>query len=280
MSIAGVVELFRGKPRHPVGADGRMALSDHLRELRARIMKATIFLVVAFIVALVFYNQLLDAVTAPFNDAKARVGDDVETKLVVNGITGGLMLQMKLCAVAAIVASSPFWLYQLWAFILPGLHSSEKKWSRIFAAVAGPLFIGGVALGYYVLPKGIEVLINFTPQGAENLNDFTGFVSFTTRMLLVFGIAMEIPLFVVMLNLAGVVSGAAIGRARPWIVIGTFVFSAVATPSTDPFAMTALGVTMTVLFLLSEAIARLADRFRASRAHGTDQWADDEVSPL
>ena len=280
MSIAGVVELLRGKPRHPVGADGRMALSDHLRELRARIMKATLFLVAAFIVAIVYYQDLLSLVTEPYHDAVRQLGGQVDTKLIVSGITGGLMLQMKLCGVAAIVASSPYWLYQLWAFILPGLHAAEKKWSRIFAAVAGPLFIGGAALGYYVLPKGIEVLIKFTPEDASNYNDFTSYVSFTTRMLLVFGIAMEIPLFVVMLNLAGVVSGQAIGRARPWIIIGTFIFSAVATPSTDPIAMSALGVTMSLLFLLSEGIARLADRIRARRLTGTDQWADDEVSPL
>lgn len=280
MSVAGVADLFRGSPRHPVGADGRMALSDHLRELRARIMKATLVMVVAFVVAIVFYQELLDAVAVPYDTAKAKVGEDVNTSLVVNGITGGLMLQMKLCGVAAIVASSPFWLYQLWAFILPALHATEKKWSRIFAAVAGPLFIGGVALGYVVLPKGIEVLINFTPEGAENLNDFAAYVSFTTRMLLVFGIAMEIPLFVVLLNLAGVVSGAALGRARPWIILSTFIFSAVATPSTDPFAMGALGATMSILFLLSEGIARMVDRFRARKAAAEPQWADDEASPL
>jgi sec-independent protein translocase protein TatC len=280
MSVAGVVELFRGRPRHPVGADGRMALSDHLRELRARIMKATVFLVVAFIVALVFYQDLLSLVTEPYHNAVRQLGGKVDTKLVVNGITGGLMLQMKLCGVAAIVAASPYWLYQVWAFVLPGLHAGEKKWSRVFAAVAGPLFIGGVAMGYYVMPKGIEVLINFTPENAQNLNDFTSYVSFITRMLLVFGIAMEIPLFVVMLNLAGVVSGQAIGRARPWIVIGTFVFAAVATPSTDPFAMSALGITMTLLFLLSEGIARGVDRFRLRRSEAEPQWADDEVSPL
>jgi sec-independent protein translocase protein TatC len=280
MSIAGVVDLLRGTPRHPIGSDGRMALSDHLRELRARIIKATLFLVAAFIVSLFFYHQLLDLVTAPYRHAVAQLGGKVDTKLVVNGITGGLMLQMKLCGVASIVAASPYWLYQLWAFILPGLHQGEKKWSRIFAAVAGPLFIGGVVMGYYVLPKGIEVLINFTPGGAQNLNDFTTYVTFITRMLLVFGIAMEIPLFVVMLNLAGVISGRSIGRARPWIIVGSFVFAAVATPSTDPFGMGFLGTTMTILFLISEGIARWIDRVRAQNPRGTDQWADDEASPL
>jgi sec-independent protein translocase protein TatC len=171
-------------------------------------------------------------------------------------------------------------LYQVWAFILPGLHENEKKYSRLFACVAGPLFIGGVALGYYVLPKGLAVLISFVPKGAVSLVDFTKYFSFLMRMLLVFGIAMEIPLFVVLLNLAGVISGRALGRHRPWIVIGTMVFAAVATPSTDPFSMLMLAIPMVILFLISEIICRVLDRVRGRRSHRTDQWADDQLSPL
>ncbi|HEY3015504.1 MAG TPA: twin-arginine translocase subunit TatC [Nocardioides sp.] len=280
MSITGVVELFRGRPHNPIGEDGRMALSDHLRELRARIMKSTLCLVVAFCVALFFYDQLLDLVAMPYKDAQAQLTGKVNSRLVLNNITAGLMLQLKLCGVAAIVASSPYWLYQIWAFIVPGLHAHERKWSRVFAAVAGPLFIGGVAMGYYVLPKGLAVLIKFTPDNVDNLVEFTTYFSFITRMLLVFGIAMEIPLFVVMLNLAGVLSGATLGRYRPWIVIGTMIFAAVATPSTDPFSMLMLAVPMLVLFGLSEGIARLVDKARGRGNASTSQWADDEVSPL
>jgi sec-independent protein translocase protein TatC len=202
---------------------------------------------------------------------------------VVNDATGGLLLQMKLCGVVALIAASPYWLYQIWAFVLPGLHANEKKYTRMFAAVAGPLFIAGVALGYYVLPKGLQVLISFTPNGVTNLIDFTHYFSFLVRMLLVFGIAMEIPLFVLLLNLAGVVSGQQIGRARPWIVVGTMVFAAVATPSTDPFSMLMLGIPMLILFALSEVAARILDRIRGRGAHRpdrTDQWADDQASPL
>lgn len=272
--------LFRGRPQHPVGADGRMALSDHFRELRARLMRSALVFVISFGVALYFYDQLLELVMEPYNGAREALGEKVETNAYVKGATGPLMLQLKLCGVAALAGSSPYWLYQIWAFILPGLHANERTWSRIFAGVAGPLFLGGVALGYYVLPKGLEVLIGFTPGNLQSLVEFGEYFSFLTRMLLVFGIAMEIPLFVVMLNLAGVVSGKAIGRHRPWIIIGTFVFAAVATPSTDPFAMTALAACMTVLFLVSEVIARTVDRFRARNPQGTDQWADDELSEL
>jgi sec-independent protein translocase protein TatC len=280
LPLSGVLGLFSGKPRHPVGDDGRMALSDHLRELRARLMRSTLVLVVAFVVALFFYDELLELIKRPYVDAVEQLGGKVPSELVLNGVTSALLLQLKLCGVAALVASAPYWLLQIWGFIVPGLHATEKRWTRIFAVVAGPLFFGGVALGYYVLPKGLEVLIGFTPVDVTNLVDFGEFFSFIVRMLLVFGIAMEIPLFVIMLNLAGVVSGKAIGRYRPWIIIGTFVFAAVATPSTDPFSMLMLAVPMLVLFVLAEIIARLSDRARGRDASRTDQWDDDEVSPL
>jgi sec-independent protein translocase protein TatC len=265
-----------------VGADGRMALADHLRELRGRLMRSVLVLIVVFAVALFFYDRLLDVVLIPYNDAREKLGQSVQTDVYVASVTGPLLLQLKLCGVVALIFSSPYWIYQIWAFILPGLHENEKKWSRIFAAIAGPLFIAGVALGYYILPKAISVLISFTPANVNNLVEFGEFFSFITRMLLVFGISFEIPLFVVMLNLAGIVSGKALGKYRPWIIIGTFVFAAVATPSTDPFSMLMLGIPMLVLFLIAEIIARLVDRTRGKRRgrDSTDQWGDDETSTL
>jgi sec-independent protein translocase protein TatC len=280
VSIVGVVEVLRGKPRNEVGPDGRMALSDHFRELRARLIRSALLLVVLFFVALFFYDQLFNLVMHPYNNAREQLGEDTQTTAYIQGATGPLLLQMKLSGIAALVVSSPYWLYQIWAFVLPGLHANEKRYSRMFAAVAGPLFIVGVGVGYYVLPKGLAVLIGFTPAHVQNLVEFDSYFSFFIRMLLVFGIAFEIPLFVVLLNLAGVVSGRTLGRYRPWIVIGTMVFAAVATPSTDPFSMLMLAIPMLILFGLSEIIARVSDRMRGRGAHRTDQWADDQLSPL
>lgn len=284
MSFSGVFDYFSGRPRHPIGADGRMALSDHLRELRARLLRSVLVLVLVFLVALFFYDQpnegLLGLVLGPYNDAREMLGESVQTQAYVAGATGPLMLQLKLCGIAAIVISSPYWLSQIWGFVVPGLHDNEKKWSRIFVAIAGPLFFLGVATAYYALPRGLEVLIGFTPAELSNLVEFGEYFTFFTRMLLVFGIAFEIPLFVIMLNLAGVVSGKALGKYRPWIILGTFVFAAVATPSTDPFSMLLLALPMLVLFFIAEMIARAIDRARGKKATSTDQWDDDEASPL
>ena len=257
-----------------------MALADHLRELRARLLRSVVVITLALIVALFFYDTLLDLVLAPYNDAKAALGGDVQTKAYIKGATGPILLQLKLSGIAALVLTSPYWLYQIWAFIVPGLHPHERKWSRVFAAVAGPLFVAGVAVGYYVLPKGLEVLIGFTPAHLTNLVEFGEYFSFMTRMLLVFGVAFEIPLFVVLLNLAGIVSGRALANYRPWIVVGTFVFAAVATPSTDPFSMLMLAIPMSILFIVSEIVARLVDRRRRRNRPSYDHLDDEEPSDI
>ena len=283
MSLNGVVGLFRATPHTPVGDDGRMALADHLRELRARLLRATTVLLLGIVVAWFFYDQLFSLLLDPYEAAQARLeAEGVDSQGVINGVTTSLLLRLKISALAAVVVTSPYWLYQIWAFIVPGLHPHERRSTRVFAAVAGPMFVAGVAVAYYVLPKGMEVLIGFTPGGLQSLVDFGDYFRFLTRMLLVFGVAFEIPLFVVMLSLAGVVSGASLGAYRPWIVVGTFVFAAVATPSTDPFSMLMLALPMTVLFLLSEVVARFVDRRRRKRAvaEGLEGLSDDEVSPL
>lgn len=265
--------------------DGTMPLVEHLGELRSRLFKAVLSIVVASIAAAFFYDQIVTLLTDPFRSAVAKLEAerDIDAGLTFTEITGPFILQLKTALVTGIVAASPVWLWQIWAFILPGLHSNERRWSRTFAAVAGPLFISGVLLGYWILPKGIGILLDFTPIDVQNLVSLDRYLSFTLRMLLVFGVSFEIPLFVVLLNLAGVVSGRALGNARPWIIVGTFVFAAVATPSTDPVSMLFLALPMTVLFLVSEVIARLNDRRRRRRAGAEgayDTYADDETSPI
>jgi sec-independent protein translocase protein TatC len=271
--------LYRGKPQNPVGDDGRMALADHFRELRARLLRAITVLIVAIIVALVFYDQIFEFVTLPYRDALSQLNDDVDSRLISSDIGGPLMIQLKLCTFVAIGATSPYWLWQIWAFILPGLNPRERKWSWLFIAVAGPLFIAGMALGFYIMPKGLAVLIGFTQTDVQNLVDVGRLIGFMTQMLLVFGLAFEIPLFVVMLNLVGVLPGRVLARYRPWIVLGTFVFAAVATPSTDPFSMCFLAAPMLVLFGISEVITRAIDRARVRRAEAQG-ILPDEASPL
>jgi sec-independent protein translocase protein TatC len=276
--VGRFARLYSTKPANPVGPDGRMALGDHLREARARVLRAGTLMVIVLGVAIYFFEPLYDVVVGPYTQARERLPDGT-TEATTAGAAGGLMLYLKLAGFTALVATAPYWLYQVWAFILPGLHAAERKWSRVFVAIAGPLFLFGIALGYFTLPKGLEVLIGLNPEGVTNLVDFNEYLQFFTRTLFVFGLAFEIPVFVVMLNLAGVVSGKTLGAHRPWIIVGMFVFAAVATPSADPFTMTFMAVPMVLLYFISEIIARWNDRRKAARNLNAS-LSPDELSPI
>jgi sec-independent protein translocase protein TatC len=256
-----------------------MALSDHFRELRARVLKVALTFLVVFCVSLFFFDQLFDFVYGPYERALENLPEGTKTIASTSGAGGGLMLYLKLCGFTAVIVTCPVWLYQIWAFIMPGLHPSEKRWTRIFVVIAVPLFLVGVLLGWVTMPKGLEVLIGFNPDVITNIIDFNDYLQFLTRTLFVFGLAFEIPVFVVMLNRAGVVKGKTLGQYRPWIIIGIFVFAAIATPSTDPFTMTFMAVPMVLLYGISEVMARTHDRRKAERKPYAD-LSPDEASPL
>jgi sec-independent protein translocase protein TatC len=260
---------------------GRMTLVEHLRELRNRVFKGSLAILAAMVLGWVFYDFLFTILVEPYKNGVADLSDrQLTARLVQGSITGPFVLQMKIALIAGLVLASPVWLYQMWAFVMPGLHKNERKWTLIFAAVAGPLFMAGVALGYFVLPKGIGMLLSFTQEtDVANFIEVQTYLSFTLRMLIAFGVAFEIPLFVVLLNLAGVVSAQQLAHARRWIILLAFVFAAVATPSGDPFSMLALAIPMTLLFMLSELVAHLVDRRRARRG-GYANLSDDEASTL
>lgn len=255
-----------------------MALSDHFRELRARLLKVALTFLLVFAVSLFFFDQLFDFVYGPYETALDELPEG-KSLATTSGAGGGLMLYLKLCGFTALVVTSPVWLYQTWAFILPGLHPNEKRWTRIFVAIATPLFLAGLVLGWLTLPKGLEVLIGFNPDVITNIIDFNDYLQFFTRTLFVFGLAFEIPVFVVMLNRAGVVKGKTLASYRPWIIIGIFIFAAAATPSTDPFTMTIMAVPMVILYFISEILARVHDRRVAERSLNAG-LSPDEVSPL
>jgi len=190
---------------------------------------------------------------------------DQVTDLVNIGLASPFTLALKVCLVSGLVLTSPVWLYQLWSFIVPGLLAKEKKWAMIFIGTATPLFLAGVVTGYLIMPKGIAVLLGFTQDGVANLQNINDFLSFMLRLMVVFGIAFLIPLVVLMLNIVGVVKASQLSKARIYVIFGTFVFGAVATPSTDPFSMLALAVPMAALFLVAEALAHVLDRRKAKR---------------
>jgi sec-independent protein translocase protein TatC len=252
----------------PMPPDGSMTLFEHLRELRYRLIVASLAIILATSLSAFFYSELFNLLKAPYDAGIADLRanhPEAETQLVNIDLTSPLKLAVQVCLVAGLVLSGPIWLYQLWAFIVPGLLAKEKKWALVFIGTASPLFALGVLTAYVVLPKAISVLLGFTVAGVANLQDINTFLSFMLRLMVVFGIAYLVPLLVLMLNIVGVIKAKQLAKYRSLVIFGTFVFGAVATPSTDPFSMLALALPMTVLFLVAEAIAHGVDRRRAKR---------------
>lgn len=248
------------------GPDGTMSLFDHLRELRYRVTVAAIGIIVGAIISAMFYQQLVTFVLAPWARARRALEENLgaQTMIANNGVTQAFTVAVVLCVVGGIFFSAPVWLWQIWAFVAPGLVSKEKKYSLIFVGVSLPLFFAGCALGYIVWPKGIEVLLSFTPenQGITNILDVANFMQMEIKVMLVFGLSFLLPVVVVGLNMAGVLRGYQLKRARKFVVFGSVVLSAVATPTTDPFSMLALAVPITGMFLIAEVICVVWDKKR------------------
>lgn len=261
----------------------QMPLREHLRELRRRLVISLLALTAGSIVGWVYYVQIFDVISKPIQDVvneAAAQGRDV--RLVVSGVTDAFMLQVKIAVIAGLVLSSPVWIYQLWAFVTPGLHSKERRWVYVLAAVSVPLFLAGVVLAYVVMPKGLEVLLGFTPQNVGNYLPVDRYLSFFIRMVLVFGVAFLTPLFIVGLNVIGVLSGKTLAKAWRYIIFGVFVFAAVATPTGDPITMMLLATPMMVLVGAAVVFAMLNDRRRRRNGAEPDysSFGDDEISPI
>lgn len=254
---------------------GEMTLFEHLAELRYRLIVAVLWVVLAMIVCAFSWQELYDLLMQPYLTAAEALQakrPDAETQAVNIGVTAPMVLALKIVGVAGLIVSAPFWLYQVWAFLAPGLLAKEKKYALLFLGSATPLFLAGVAVGYWVLPKGIEVMLGFTPERVPvtNLLDIPFFLTFLIRLMLVFGLAFLLPVVIVTLNLVGVVGARQLAGARLYIIFGIFIFGAVATPSTDPFSMLALALPMVALYAISEIICHLNDRARRKRSSSVE----------
>ena len=190
------------------------------------------------------------------------------------------MLRLKVAATAGIVLASPVWLYQVWAFVTPGLHKNEKRYGIIFTILAAMLFIGGAVLAYFVIVHALEFLLSIGDNVQTTALSGTQYFTFLIQLILIFGVSFEIPLLIAMLNVAGVLSYEVLARSRRGIIMGVFVFAAVASPGQDPFSMLALAVAVCVLVEISIQFTRLHDK-RKKRSR--EEWLevdDESASPL
>jgi sec-independent protein translocase protein TatC len=265
--------------------DGTMTLRDHLYELRHRLGLALLALLAGCILGFLWFQwrvgpipSLGHLLTGPYCELPASVRFEPvpgKCQLLQTQPFEAFLIQFKVGLAAGAVLTSPFWLYQIWAFITPGLYDNERKFTRIFVVLASFLFACGAALAYFVVPKGLSVLVSFggdTFIAALAANDY---ISFVLVMLLIFGVSFELPLLVTMLNRIGVLPYRNLKKWRRGIIFMLFVFAAIATPGTDPIGMLALSGAMTVLFELAVQIARIHDR-KKDRQAVEEGWGDPE----
>jgi sec-independent protein translocase protein TatC len=274
--------LKRRKPsKFERAADGSMTLIEHIRELRNRLFKAVLAIIAGAIIMYVFAPRVQQFVLDPYCDYAKTLNATNACGLNLSGILDPFMLQLKIALYLGMAISAPIWLYQLWAFIAPGLHRRERRYTYAFVGIATPLFSIGMALGFYMVTKSMQFFLDLSPN-LESLSlslNMVEYFDFVTLVMIIFGLGFEFPLLVLVLNVAGVVSAK---RLLSWwriAVFLTFVFAAIVTPNPEPFSMTIFAVCLSFLYFVAVGVAFIVDARRARRA-ARDSVDDDDVSPI
>lgn len=249
-----------------------MPLADHLRELRNRFLIAAAAIFLATIPAWMYYEPTLETLVKPLHQQGGNVffGD----------LMAPFALQLQVSLFLSLIASSPVWLYEIWAFVVPGLTKREKRTSIAFVVTAVPLFGSGCFLAYQVLPKAVEILLSFIPPDMRSLISAADYFGWVTRFILAFGCAFLLPVFMVALNLVRVLSARAMLRGWRVAIVVIFVFAAVITPTPDPWTMLALALPMVGLYFAAYGIARLIEWRRIKRRPDWVDTPDDQASEL
>jgi sec-independent protein translocase protein TatC len=257
--------MHRGQGPDP--AD-RMPLMDHLRELRRRMLAVILIIGAGAVVGWFLYAPIMHLLERPYCDVGPKyrfASADGHCALIYHGVLDGFTTRIKVAIIAGAVLTGPLWLYQVWAFVTPGLKRRERKFTVWFVVTSSLLFIAGMALAYYALVTGLSVLLTQAGPGVEALLTVNSYLSFVMLMLLVFGASFELPLVIVLANLAGVLPASRLRKSQRISIFGIFAFAAIATPSPDPFSMCLMALPMVALFEISVAVAIIHDRREARR---------------
>jgi len=240
-----------------------MPLREHLNEARRRFIRVVVGLLLGAVVGWVLYPRIFAALQEPVT----RVGEAGQLEIALNfdGVATALDMQIKVSLFAAAILTSPWWMYQLWAFIMPGLKKKERWYALGFIAAALPLFLAGAGLAWWLMPQAVGILTGFTPENAINLITAQLYLSFIMRMVLAFGLAFLLPVVMVGLNLVGIVEARTWFNGWRWAVLLAFVFAAVATPTADAISMFALAIPICGLYFTAVGVCALHDRRVAKR---------------
>lgn len=270
----------------PPGADGagtdpdapppldpsEMTLVDHLRELRMRLGRSVLAVVIAFVAGFAVREPVFNVLVRPYCALPGglRAGstnlDADRCVLVFTDVMGAFFLSMKAAAIVAIVLAAPVVCYQIWRFVTPGLRPVERRYALPFIVISQVLFLGGAAFSYWMLPKGLAFLLAFAGDNIVSLMDANRYLTFLMQTMIAFGLAFELPLVLIMLVIMGVLSSQALRTARSGALMGIFVAAAVITPTQDPLTMSLMALPLVAFYEISIVVARLLERRRRRRA--------------
>lgn len=242
-----------------------MSLGAHLVELRKRLVIAALALVVGMVVAFFITDWVLWLITEPIRVIAAQNGDSRQVELMFSTVTSAFDLRLRISFAIGILISAPIWLWQIWAFVMPGLTRKEIKYTWGFLGAAIPLFFIGSYVGLQIMPHIVELMNSFVPEGGASFYDAQYYYDFVFKLLVVVGVSFVLPVFLVALNLAGVMSGRAILRGWRVAVLIATGFAALATPAADVVSMLILAGILIVLFFAAAGLSMLFDRRRAKR---------------
>jgi sec-independent protein translocase protein TatC len=242
-----------------------MSLAAHLIELRNRLLIAAAAIVVAMVIAYFLTDPFMDLITRPVHEVAAARGETARVEVMYTTITGAFDLKLRMSFAIGLLLAAPVWLWQIWAFIMPGLSRKEIRYTIGFVAAAVPLFFAGAATGMVVMPNIVKLMAEFLPEGTSALYDARTYYDFVLKLLLIVGIAYVLPVFLVALNLAGITSGRAILKAWRVAIVAAIVVAAIATPPADVVSTFLLAGVLIVLFFAAAGLSLLFDRRRAKR---------------
>ena len=228
-----------------------MSLVDHLAELRRRLAISLVAVAIGSVVGFYVAPQLITFLKAPLH---------LDKPLVYTGLGDAFFINLKLAIVVGIVLAMPVLVWQLWAFISPGLTREERRMARPWAPLAIAFFVIGVVVAYVILPFAATFLLSFSSPDLQPLITASEYFGFVTTLFLAFGLVMEYPIVLVLLAKVGIITSARLRRSRRYVILAIAIISAVVTPGGDPISPTVLGVTMYVLYEFSILLIRAGGR--------------------
>ena len=246
-----------------------MSLGQHLLELRKRLFLAAAGIFVGAVIGWFLSEAVWNALREPIYTIASAQGRSAQ--LNYPDITSGFDLKLKISFYVGLVVSSPMWLYQVFAFLMPGLTRTEKRYTFGFFFTAVPLFLAGCAAGFYVLPHVVELMTGFAPSQDAALITAQSYFDFVLKLVVAIGIAFVLPVFIVLLNFAGVISAPSIIKSWRVAILVIILFTAIATPAADVVSMFLLAIPMVVLYFAAYGVAVLHDRRAARRALAFEQ---------